>query len=226
MNNTRELVDCFKETLEVYNIDIKSCHTHELLAAFFGYGSKAALDADNENFLKALNKEIWFFIPDLPLFTKRFNRLNLQDPNGDLPYICSSYADNISDYLEFYSWALECEINEQESGIEDFLRDNSFELSNQLSGVMSETNAYFDEEYFYNYCFSRTKNELIVTVDACIIGTNHPDRTFCGNEIDAEITLTCNLLAGSGLYEKPTICASGSVNYDWAEPVLKYGFVS
>lgn len=68
---------------EEHGVKLKSAHAHELVAAFFGYGSKNALLADKNYPISALAQaEIVVMMPD-ELFNKR--RMDLQELSSDLP---------------------------------------------------------------------------------------------------------------------------------------------
>lgn len=68
---------------EEYGVKLKSAHAHELVAAYFGYGSKNALLADENHSISALAQaEIVVTMPD-EIFNKR--RMGLQELSPDLP---------------------------------------------------------------------------------------------------------------------------------------------
>lgn len=68
---------------EEYGVKLKSAHAHELVAAYFGYGSKNALLADENHPVSALAQaEIVVTMPD-EFINKR--RMGLQELSPDLP---------------------------------------------------------------------------------------------------------------------------------------------
>lgn len=70
-------------TQDYYGIKLKASHAHELVAAFFGYQSRAALLADTAHPLSNLPKaSIIVLCPTEPINQRR---QNLQDLSPDLP---------------------------------------------------------------------------------------------------------------------------------------------
>ena len=74
---------------------LKSSHAHELVAAFFGYGTAAALQAETKFPLTALD-EAAFLIPDLLWMEQRVQQI--QGLPADLPPV-DDLASAICDFL-------------------------------------------------------------------------------------------------------------------------------
>lgn len=108
----------------------------------------------------------------------------------------------------------------------EYLPDQAYRLLDDLSGIMAETNAIFDEEEYNSVAISESYDAVIFQVDTTIHGETLEDRVFCGDKIDAQITLTSSLIAGRSLYGEPEYDASGEVNDDWVDPELRYGSAS
>ncbi|HCL9595570.1 TPA: hypothetical protein N2370_005164, partial [Escherichia coli] len=126
---------------------LKASHARELVAAFFGYKSHAALMAEKTYPLVQL-EEAYIFIPDIPLMNDRRSKLNGL-PNDltqsiDLARLLSDMLTSeglcggnvwIHDTLENYI-------------VEVLLPDCQSLIDDQLSGLMAETNAEFFDAYY------------------------------------------------------------------------------
>lgn len=88
-----------------HGITLKSSHAHELVAAFFGYQSRAALLADNKCPLSNLRQaEFIVFNPPIPFIDLR--RQNLEGLSPDLPQ-SYSLAEAVYSPLIAEKWILE-----------------------------------------------------------------------------------------------------------------------
>jgi len=201
---------------------LKASHAHELVAAFFGYKSHAALISEKKYPLANLeNADV--LIPDINLMESR--RKQLKDLFEHLPNSLN-LAENIAEYLKTNQlfkgdiWLTET--------LDDFIieevliKEESF-IENELAGVMAETNAFFDEMYIDDATVISGDDEILIKATGTFSGTNHEDKGFCGDTIDMIIDVTLYRIAGKASFSNPEISVGGAVNDDWVDPELKYG---
>ena len=142
---------------------LKASHARELVAAFFGYKSHAALIAESD-FPLARIEETAILAPDMPLVEKRRAKLN-----GLPPDLLSSrdLADALCKHLQAESlFHGEVWLHDRLDYfvIENYLPDQDYQVMDQLSGVMAETNALFDEAYYEEAVVAHGPEELTITV--------------------------------------------------------------
>lgn len=202
---------------------LKASHAIQLVAAFFGYKSHAALLAESNYPIDAL-EEAHVFIPDVKLIESRRKKLN------QLPLNLPSSMELAKELVSFLTGG-------HHIGAEVWLHD-SFEtycletllvncqdsIDEQLSGVMAETNAGFWNQPWYEIdSIEDKKDELIITASAKHEGESLDDKPFCGDTIDFQVQISLPRIAGRrGFYEFDVV-VGGSVNDNWVDPELKYG---
>lgn len=200
---------------------LKATHAREIVAAFFGYKSHAALLAE-ANYPLSEIEESAIMIPDVALIDWRLGRLSALPSN-----IPSAYhlARILADFLRDEGWfggeswlydTVETYVTEV------YLRENDWRLMDELSGVMAETNAYFEEAEFDEVTMVRHDEGMVINVTGTYSGTNDEDRMFSGDKIDMAITVTLDLVAGQTCYHAAHLEAGGEVNDDWYEPDFEY----
>lgn len=203
---------------------LKASHARELVAAFFGYKSHAALIAEKVYPLDQLD-ESSIFIPDIPLMEDRRSKLT------DLPNDLTQSID-IAKYLSeklckeglcggnvWLYETLETYIAEV------LLPDCQTDIDDQLSGVMAETNAQFfaDMPYYDDVQIEDRGDELVATVKTQYQGESLDDKPFCGDTLDIIVTVTLSRIAGKRGFYDFELEVGGSVNDDWVDPELWYG---
>ncbi|MBT3022043.1 MAG: hypothetical protein KUF77_09745 [Candidatus Thiodiazotropha sp. (ex Lucina aurantia)] len=201
---------------------LKASHARELVAAFFGYKSHAALIAEKAYPLEKLDEAV-ILVPDIPLIEQRRSRLSgLPD---DVPE-SRTLADMLSTYLQEEGhfggnvWLYDS----LETYVTDVLiHDCDGMLSDQLSGVMAETNAEFFMPYFDEAEIEDSGDELVVITSGKYEGTPLDDKPFCGDTIDTTVHVTLPRIAGKRGFLDFDFTSGGSVNNDWVDPELKYG---
>ena len=201
---------------------LKPSHAYELVAAFFGYKSHAALLSERKYPLKLLEEATWF-IPDLEFIGKRRDQLEgiskgLPDVEGMVRQLCEylkeleEYCPEIVIYDSFTSYVMEEVVIHAQSHIDD-----------ELSGVMAETNAYFDDLYPEEAKIVRKEDSVIVEVTGVYGGRNHDDKMFCGDKLNIGISVEFPRIAGWTAFDEPEIRAGGQVDDSWVDPDVKYG---
>lgn len=217
-DNSKLCADFLRETiLSETNEKLKATHARELIAAFFGYKSHAALLAEKEFPLDRL-EEADILVPDCALMDERRKNLEGLPPNlSD----SKNLAEKIIDFLnreQLFSGSAWWLYDTLETYImEEFLPEHDYAVMDNLSGVMAETNALFDETHYEEAEIREEDGELIISVTGQVEGTTDQDKPFSGDQIDITVTVTMPRVAGRNSFSKPDINTGGSVNWDWAD---------
>ncbi len=202
---------------------LKASHARELVAAFFGYKSHAALMSEKTYPLVQL-EEAYIFIPDIPLMNDRRSKLNglpndltrsieLAKVLSDMLVAEGLCGGNIwlYDTLETYI-------------AEVLLPDCQYLIDDQLSGAMAETNAgFFDVPYYDDVQIEDRGDELVAIVKTQYKGEPLDDKPFCGDTLDMVVQVTLPRMAGKRGFYDFELEAGGNVNDDWVDPELLYG---
>lgn len=217
-DNSKLCADFLRETvLSETNEKLKATHARELIAAFFGYKSHAALLAEKEFPLDRL-EEADILVPDCALMNER--RQNLEGLPENLPD-SKNLAEKIIDFLnreQLFSGSAWWLYDTLETYImEEFLPEHDYAVMDDLSGVMAETNALFDETHYEEAEIREEDGELIISVTGQVEGTTDQDKPFSGDQIDITVTVTMPRVAGRNSFSKPDISTGGNVNWDWAD---------
>jgi hypothetical protein len=195
---------------------LRVAHAHEIVAVFFGYKSNIALKSDDTYPIDDIEKaEV--MVPDVAGIKARLTKLH------DLPEAMPSafeIADMLTTFLMGDGWFSGAVwlYETVESYITDvYLVDKDYEILNDLSGVMAETNAYFEEAYFEEVEVTRTGDGMIIKAVGQYYGSNDRDRVFAGDTIDMAATITLDRVAGHTCFGKDDFSVGGEVNDDWYE---------
>jgi len=198
--------------IDYFNITLKTSHSHEVVAAFFGYDSNIAQKAEAKFPISRI-EEAEVMIPDVELLQHRLTRLNnLPDPFPT----ANELAVVITDFLVEQDWfggqvILQSDLSEYIVG--DYLHENISEIEDELSGAMADTNASFDEYPEYDTTVVVGNDDaLIVTVEGTMSGSSDPDRPYSGHEIDMTVIVTFYRTAGKTCFMSPQFEAGGSKN--------------
>jgi hypothetical protein len=202
---------------------LKASHARELVAAFFGYKTHAALMAEKTYPLSQL-QDAFIFIPDISLMNDRRKKLsglpNDLNQSIDLAKLLSNMLSEeglcggdvwVYDTLDTYI-------------VEVLLPDCQSLIDDQLSGTMAETNAEsFDAPYYDDIQIEDRSGELVAIAKAQYKGEPMNDKPFCGDTLDIVVQVTLPRMAGKRGFFDFELEARGSVNYDWVDPELRYG---
>lgn len=216
-------IEALRETTLARSAEkLKASHARELVAAFFGYKSHAALIAEEKYPLDRL-EEASIFIPDTPLMEMRRARLDGL-PSGLMPSL--GIAQSLSDFLideglfggEVWLYdTLESYITEVLLvGCQDGIDDD-------LSGIMAATNASFFEPPEYEDVNIQDKgDELVITAKAEYKGEPLDEKPFCGDIINMAVRVSLPRIAGKRGFHDFELEAGGKVNNDWFDPETEY----
>lgn len=204
-------------TLSETNEKLKATHARELTASFLGYKSHAALLAEEEYPLHQL-EEAAVLVVDIPLMNER--RKNLEGLPPNLPnskMLAQQLVSFLNRELLFKGSVWWLSDTFENYIMEDFLPHHDYEVMDDLSGQMAETNALFDETHYEEAEVLEEDGNIVISVTGECHGTSDQDRPFSGDQIDMTVTIEMSRVAGRNSYSKPTISANGAVNWDWAD---------
>ncbi|ARE39221.1 Atc1 protein [Rhodovulum sp. P5] len=205
---------------------LKASHAREIVAAFFGYRSHAAQLAETNYPLSGI-EDATVMVPDVSRIEWRLGRLNGLPPN--LPS-AMELARIITDFLIGENWFGGKVWLYETLGnfvVEEYLRENDSYISDELSGEMAGTNAYFED--FPDYeppDVIEGQDEVQVVANGTLSGSQDLDRPYVGHEIGFSVTMTLNRVAGRTCFQEPDIEVGGAVDdgfygfNDEAEPTL------
>jgi hypothetical protein len=180
------------------------------VAAFFGYGTAAALQAERKYPLTALDQAT-FLVPDLLRMDLRVQQL--RNLPADLMTV-DDLATAIHKFLvsnghftgEVWQARDLCD------HVNDYVQTNATVIEDALSGEIATTNAYFDELYIEEYDFEPNDDGLVVTLDGSLNGESDPDRAFHGDKIAFTTVMTFDRVAGRNAYGDPELDTGGAVD--------------
>ncbi len=190
---------------------LSSGHAHELVAAFFGYPTAAALQAEQTCPLDELPKaEV--LIPNLATLEAR--RLGI----ASLPVNLAD-ADAIATLLEeflvssgsftgdvWHTWNLKEYVDTH------FMQPNANMIEDALSSEIGLTNAFFDELNVEDVDILRHTDGLTAVVTGSLNGDSDPDRAFHGDKIAFTTHIVLDLVAGRIGFAKPEVTTDGAVD--------------
>lgn len=189
-------------------------HAHELVAAFFGYPDAAAMRAETEYPLRALpGADV--LIPDLNLMWKRWDELEVPEDLHNVHNLALRLVGHLRALGHFRGevWLTE---DLKEYIQSDVLQKRFSHYTNELSGEMASTNAYFDELHVDEVDLQVDRDRVTAQVTGTLNGESDPDRGYLGDTISFETVLTLKRIAGRVAYSGPDLDTSGSVvRDDW-----------
>ncbi|KQP68394.1 hypothetical protein ASF52_17850 [Methylobacterium sp. Leaf112] len=196
-----------------------SGHAHEIVAAYFGYPTAAALQAERRFPLDAM-AEADFLIPDLRLMDGRVRQIQKElvgppDVNG-LASVLGAFIV-ASGHFAGEVWLA----RQLDDEVNDYVQRNPAEVEEALSGEMATTNAYFDEIYIDECDVQPNPDALVVTVSGSMDGENDPDQVYHGDKILFTSVLTFERVSGRVGYARPEFDTSGGIDtegmYDYED---------
>ncbi len=199
---------------------LKASHARELVAAFFGYKSHAALIAEKSYPLNKL-EEAAIFVPDIPLIEHR--RSCLLGLPEDFPE-SRRLAQILSTFLqeeEYFGGNVWLYDSLETYVMEELLIENDDVISNSIAGAMAETNAEFTEFPYYEDAKIEDMGEALeISVFGRFQGTTI-DKPFCGDTIDMDVKVTLPRIAGKRGFLDFDIDVGEAVNDDWVDSELQ-----
>jgi hypothetical protein len=197
---------------------LRSGHAHELVAAYFGYKTAAALRSEKQYPLSALD-EANILIPDLLNMDSR--REKLKDLPLDLPSN-DELARQLSKFIKennFYDgdvW-LDRDLSDPING---YIQNDPMVIEDQLGGEMATTNAYFDELYIDEFDYEVTDDGFAATLTGSLNGEQDPDKVYWGHKISFVSYMTMDRVAGRVAFSQPEFDTGGAVDDDYFDDDL------
>lgn len=204
------------------NGKLKASHSREIVAAFFGYKSHAALIADDVYPITQLD-DTSILVPDITLITSRLTKLNgIPDTLPDCTTIVTQLISFLSDKV-FYNGESWIDTSLGQYLMDIYLPDNDAHICDLLAGLMAETNAYFDETIYETATIVRDDDIVTVVVEGNMFGKSDEDKMFFGDQLDITVTVELYRSASRIGFSGVDISASGVVNDDLVDPDIKAG---
>jgi hypothetical protein len=211
MSIQKQCADFLRSTYRnLANGKLGSGHAHEIVAAYFGYGSAAALQAERQYLLSSLD-QAEFLIPDLGQLRRRIPQLTgLPQGLPGAPELAEQITEFLTDRRLFPGavW----QRDNLEDSINIFIQENASLVEDGLSGEIAETNAYFDDLNIDEVDCSFRNDALVAELSGKLNGENDPDRPYSGTSIVFTSLVTFPRVAGRFGYGSPEVETSGSIN--------------
>jgi hypothetical protein len=193
---------------------LKASHAHELVAAFFGYKSHAALLADKSNFVDFLD-QAEVLVPDACTIDER--RYRLKELFSDLPR-SNKLVEDLTQFVQgeelFTGEVWEC-IDIGEFLLEEYLPEHlSPKLDFELEDVVATTNAIFEDISYDDAAVDETEHGITVTLIGTYSGYSLDEDADSGDTIDMEITVFLRRCAGRISFDEPEIDVVGTLHRD------------
>ncbi len=196
---------------------LKASHSRELVAAFWGYKSHAALLCEQTYKIDALY-EVAMLLPAVSLINHRLTCLEgLSKTVESGAKVTEAIVAFLRDKELFTGEVWICD----DIGafmIEEYLPEKlSGELDTYLAEPITETNAYFADHEYKKAEVDDGCASLTVKVTGTFYGEMDldKDRMFCGDTIDFVATIELYRIAGRIGFMEPEIDAVGSVRRDY-----------
>jgi hypothetical protein len=192
---------------------LKSSHAHEVVAAFFGYKSHAALLADKRFSADDVDLAT-ILIPDEFIVAERLR--DLKDLPERLP-LAGFLVDNLVRMLTddgIFEGEIWDGFDVGEYVMENYLPANLNEnLEFELEDVIASSNAYFEEICYDESDVVETQSFLTVTVLGTYQGYWLESKNDDEEEpvIDLEVTVTLKRCAGRISFEEPEVDVVGTL---------------
>jgi hypothetical protein len=188
-----------------------SSHAHELVAAFFGYPTAAALIAE-VNYPLANLAQAEVLMPNLHMMDQRVQQLN-----GLLPHLLDvdDLATKLCAFLKaqqhFSGDVWQTRDFEEHINVH-FIQKNPMMIEEALTSQVALTNAHFDELYVEEVTLGSYKDDLVATVTGSLNGQHDEDRVFYGDKVNFETLITFTRVAGRAAYRKPKLETDGALD--------------
>ena len=205
--------------LREWNPEIKASHARELVAAFFGYKSHAALLAEKKYDIDYVDIAA-VIIPDYDTIDERRHCLN------DLPEsLPDSYilVDGLLQYLrdsDMFTGEVWDQDDLAEFMIKTYLPDRleSVDFKDELNDEFSQANGVFWFVEYESAEVEENDKQVSVTVSGvCYLSQDKDDKPFGGDTIDLEVIVELQRVAGRIAFEEPEITITGTLNAEGLE---------
>lgn len=187
------------------NPKLKSSHAHELVAAFFGYSSRAALLADRKFPIENLDMAT-LFIPDLELLASRMKELEgLPEAVGNIENLAQALIKYIEDQ-DYFTADVWLTSSLEDFLLEDYLSDNQVEVDDRMIMLISSEGGHYYTDPIYDIFSRRFEGDyFIAAFRGGLIEEPHPARIFAGSELTVSIEIKFRRVAGRAAFHYPEI---------------------
>ncbi|MBO9127706.1 hypothetical protein J5283_28740 [Rhizobium sp. 16-488-2a] len=189
---------------------LRSGHAHEFVAAYFGYGTAAALQGDVTFPLSSLD-EAEILIPDIDgINRRRTELLNVPAalPDGRALSKIISESLEVAGHFKGEIW----DSTYLSDDINDYIQRDTMVIESELAGEIAMTNAYFDELYIEETSVESHDDSLIATLSGSLNGEQDQDRAFHGDKIKFTSIMTMRRAASRIGYFEPEFETGGTVD--------------
>jgi len=208
----KDCADHLRQFVSAAGATLRAGHAHELVAAFFGYGTGAALRAESSYSIAQLS-EADILIPDAETLHQRTQDMpELPDEARDVDSVVTALCDFLRTQGHFSGevWRTE---DLAEYVKDDYLpTHHMLTIMDELAGEMAETNASFDGPDFDEATIESDEDGVKVTVTGVLEGDTDLDRPFSGDKIDFTCEVAFDRVAGRVAFRRPDVSAGGSVD--------------
>ncbi len=212
MTIRKDCADHLRQYVSAAGNKLRATHAHELVAAFFGYGTAAGLQAENKYPIEQL-PEADILVPDEGMLHQRTQDIaELPDEVRDIDQVVSVLCNFLQANGHFSGevWLTE---NLAEYVKDDYLpTHHMLTIMDELSGEMAETNASFDGPDFDEATIESDDDGVKVIVTGVLEGDTDLDRPFSGDKINFTSKVAFDRVAGRVAFRNPDISAGGSVD--------------
>lgn len=196
---------------------LKASHARELVAAFFGYKSHAALLADKSYSIEDL-ADAAILIPDVGMLTERRRCLRGLPEESTRAL---NVADNLAEFLQaeqVFSGEVLSIWDRYDLGeymMEEYLPEHlSPDLEFELADVIDESDAVFDEIEYEDADVSEHPNGIRITVRGVYTGIAGEGNDLTDETIDFEVEVYLPRVAGHVAFGEPEIQVRGALRSD------------
>ena len=205
--------------LREWNPEIKASHARELVAAFFGYKSHAALLAEKKYDIDYVDIAA-VIIPDYDTIDERRRCLNgLPESIPD----SHTLVDGLLQYLrdsDMFTGEVWDHDDLAEFMIKTYLPDRleSFDFEDELKDEFSQANGVFWFVEYESADVEENDKHVNITVSGvCYLSQDKDDKPFGGDTIDLEVIVELQRVAGRIAFEEPEITITETVNAEGLE---------
>lgn len=191
---------------------LKAGHAHEIVAAFFGYPTGAALRADDDHPVDHLPQAA-ILVPALDLIEARLQDLEGLPPTlPDADELATWLCEHLSDAGHFSGsvWHTR-DLADYIGGT--FVPDEGLTITDALSSEMAVTNALFLGPDAESVDVVVDEDGMYANISGRVEGDSDPDKPFYGDAIRFESAVSFDLVAGRTAYRAPSWDTSGEIDF-------------
>ncbi len=190
---------------------IRSQHSYEITAAFFGYNSDAALLSDVTHNIDRI-EEGRFLIPDVPKIVQVLNRLYAIPLNEMFGYRVASHIAEFCRQEEYFTGQIWVSDTQNSAIIENIYDEFGGVIDDELSGEMATTNAYFTGLHLEEGIVTTHNGEMSFQLSGIYESEQMENKPFSGGDLSVVVIGHGDLTGGRICVEDLAIEVGGDVN--------------